>query len=391
MANINISSFFGNDSSSSGGLGSLLSDYSAIKNGSYKKLLKANYDAQKAVKDTSSGKAKTGDVLDEILNSKKNPKISAEEQKANSALTDGVSKLSSSIKELQKDSTFEDSEDGKTAGEKTAAALKSFVDNYNDVVKNAKESTLSNVTSNVGAMMKTTDQNAKALKEIGISVQDDGTMILDEKKAESADLNKVHELFDSKEVMSYGSTIGSRMRFASYGAGSAESASGDNVATKSATKTAAQSLKEAAKDLASDELYEKDETGAFNVAGITAKAKEFVNSFNNMYNASKFSTNSGVSSNLSYMMNRINDNAGELSEFGITKSGNNTLNFHEDKFRDADMNRVRAFFRDFGSGMATNASLVDHYMNTQADASNGYKADGSYNVNDTNGAYTDTM
>ncbi|MCR5503401.1 MAG: hypothetical protein K6F53_10360 [Lachnospiraceae bacterium] len=391
MANINIGSFFGNDSSSSGGLGSLLSDYSAIKNGSYRKLLKANYDAQKAVKSTSSGKAKTGDVLDEILNSKKNPQISAEEQKANSALTDGVSKLSASIKELQKDGTFEDTENGSSASEKTASALKSFVDNYNNVIRNAKESTLSNVTSNVSSMMKATDSNAKALKEIGINVQDDGTLILDEKKAASADPKKVHEIFDQDEVMSYGSTIGSRMRFASYGAGVSNGTSSDNVATKSATNTAAGSMKQAAKDLSSGKLYEKDEAGQYNVAGITAKAKEFVNSFNSMYNAAKLSTNSGVSSNLTYMVNRINDNAGELSEYGITKSGNNTLNFHEDKFREADMNRVRDFFRDFASGMATNASLVEHYMSTQAEASNGYTSDGSYNVSNNSGAYSDTM
>ncbi len=387
MANIDISSFFGQSSGSSGGIGSLLSDYSSIKNGSYGKLLKANYAAQKeAASGTSS--AKTNDVLDRILDEKKNPKVDAKTAQANSALTDSVSSLSSSIKALQKDDTFEDTEGGATGKEKTASAVKSFVENYNNTIKNAKESTLSNVTNNVSAMMKTTAANSDALKEIGINVQDDGTLVLDDKKLQSADIKKVHEIFDQDEVLSYGSTIGSRMRFASYGSGSVSSS--DTLATKGETGTAAKTFKESALALASSELYAKDDQGGFNVDSITAKAKEFVQSFNNMYNAAKFSTNSGVSSNLSYMVNRLTDNAAKLSGFGITKSGNNNLTFNEDVFREADMDAVRSFFNDFGTGMATNASLVNHYMDTQADSSNTYGSDGSYTVNGTS-AYTDTM
>ena len=90
------------------------------------------------------------------------------------------------------------------------------------------------------------------------------------------------------------------------------------------------------------------------------------------------------------MVNRLTDNAAKLSGFGITKSGNNNLTFNEDVFREADMDAVRSFFNDFGTGMATNASLVNHYMETQADSSNTYGSDGSYTVNGTS-TYTDTM
>ncbi len=376
MANINISNFFGS-SGSTGGMSDLLSDYSSIKNGSYKKLLKANYEAQKASSQSAS-KAKSTDVLDRILEEKKNPKVDSATAAANSASSDNVSKLSSSVAALQKDSTFEDTENGDTAREKTNAAVKSFVAAYNNTVRSAKESTLSNVTNNVASMMRTTAQNEDKLKEIGINLNDDGTLVLDEKKLASADLNRVHEVFDKGEVTSYGSTVASRLKFAGYGSNTSSGSStvSDNLSTKNETNTSALSLKNASLALASEELYEKNEQGQYNVEGITVKAKDFVNSYNSMYSAARFSTNSGVSSNLSYIMNRTRDNAGTLSEFGITMHTNGTLGFNEQAFREADMNRVKDFFNNFGSGVATNASLVQHYMNTQADASSGDSAQG---------------
>ena len=56
------------------------------------------------------------------------------------------------------------------------------------------------------------------------------------------------------------------------------------------------------------------------------------------------------------------------------------MTIDEDTFKKSDMSKVKDFFSDYGSSVATSASLVDYYMTTQANASNGYTADGMYNV-----------
>lgn len=46
----------------------------------------------------------------------------------------------------------------------------------------------------------------------------------------------------------------------------------------------------------------------------------------------------------------------------------------------SDMSEVQKFFKDYGSSVAANASLVDYYTTTKANATNGYTAAGAYNV-----------
>lgn len=66
------------------------------------------------------------------------------------------------------------------------------------------------------------------------------------------------------------------------------------------------------------------------------------------------------------------------------------MKIDEDTFKKADMSKVQDFFQDYGSSVATNASLVDYYMNTQANVGSGYTANGAYNVQGSSG-YTGLM
>ncbi len=91
------SSLFSSMGSSSG---NWLADYATIKNGSYGKLMKAYYAEAKS---SSSGTTSTGkksnssNVLDKILEEKRNPKVSKEAHKASSELTTGLSYLRNSV------------------------------------------------------------------------------------------------------------------------------------------------------------------------------------------------------------------------------------------------------------------------------------------------------
>ncbi|MDE6912890.1 MAG: flagellar filament capping protein FliD [Lachnospiraceae bacterium] len=388
----NYSSLF---SSLGGGAGSsnFLADYASIKNGSYGRLMKSYYGTVKSAA-SGSKSSSTTNVIDKILEEKKNPKVSKEAQEANAKLTTGLSNLRSTVSALQSDKTYKDTADGSSAADKVTAGIKEYVANYNDVVQAAKNSTLSNKTAYVSNMMSSTAANADKLAEIGITVDSSGTLRLDEAKLKEAGTSKVQELFSSKDIMSYGSVVASRLQFAGSATGTDSAA--DSTGTTGTAASSAASLKTDSKALASDELYQpvkdKDgnETAKYDIEKILATAKSFVSNYNKMFDKAESSTNSGVLANLSYIRETTARNADTLKQFGFNVDAKGRMTIDEDTFKKADMSKVQNFFKDYGSSVATNASLVDYYMTTQANATSGYTAAGTYNVQGSS-LFTDFM
>ena len=370
-------------SSGSGGMGNLnfLSDYASIKNGSYAKLMKTYYGTAQSSSAAASKKSSSGNILDKILDEKKNPKVSKEAQEANANLTTGLSSLKSSVAALQRDGTYTDTANGKSAADKVVSAMKAFVSDYNNVVSAAKNSTLANKTAYVANMMNSTATNADKLAEIGVSINGNGTLELNEAKLKEAGVSKVQDLFSSDNIMSYGSMIASRLRFAGA---AASTNTADNKDTETTAASGAAGVKADGRALAGDALYEmvKDKDGSekYDVDKIFATAKSFVNNYNKMFDTAESSYNSGVLSNLSRIKERTARSASALEQFGISVDNKGRMKIDEDIFKKADMSSVQAFFKDYGSSIATNASLVDYYMTTQANAANGYTSDGTYNV-----------
>lgn len=370
-------------SSGSGGMGNLnfLSDYASIKNGSYAKLMKTYYGTAQSSSAAASKKSSSGNILDKILDEKKNPKVSKEAQEANANLTTGLSSLKSSVAALQKDGTYTDTANGKSAADKVVSAMKAFVSDYNNVVSAAKNSTLANKTAYVANMMNSTATNADKLAEIGVSINGNGTLELNEAKLKEAGVSKVQDLFSSDNIMSYGSMIASRLRFAGA---AASTNTADNKDTETTAASGAAGVKADGRALAGDALYEmvKDKDGSekYDVDKIFATAKSFVNNYNKMFDTAESSYNSGVLSNLSRIKERTARSASALEQFGISVDNKGRMKIDEDIFKKADMSSVQAFFKDYGSSIATNASLVDYYMTTQANVANGYTSDGTYNV-----------
>lgn len=358
-----------------------LSDYASIKNGSYAKLMKTYYGTAQSSSAAASKKSSSGNILDKILDEKKNPKVSKEAQEANANLTTGLSSLKSSVAALQKDGTYTDTANGKSAADKVVSAMKAFVSDYNNVVSAAKNSTLANKTAYVANMMNSTATNADKLAEIGVSINGNGTLELNEAKLKEAGVSKVQDLFSSDNIMSYGSMIASRLRFAGA---AASTNTADNKDTETTAASGAAGVKADGRALAGDALYEmvKDKDGSekYDVDKIFATAKSFVNNYNKMFDTAESSYNSGVLSNLSRIKERTARSASALEQFGISVDNKGRMKIDEDIFKKADMSSVQAFFKDYGSSIATNASLVDYYMTTQANAANGYTSDGTYNV-----------
>lgn len=364
-----------------------LSDYNAIKNGSYGKLMKAYYGTDKnTAPSVSSSRSSTKNILKKLEEEKKNPRVSKDVQTANSNLTSGLSSLKGSLSTLQNSATYTETEDGKNVSDKVVSAVKSFVSDYNKVVSASKGSTLSGKTAYVANMMSNTAANSDKLSEIGVRVNSNGTLELDETRLKTADVSKVQDLFSSENIMSYGSRLASRVQFAgnTVTQNTVSKDKTDSAAADKKTATGAIGLKEDGTALASKELYQKtkDKDGVekYDIDKIFSTAKSFVNNYNRMFETAESSSNSGVLANLSSISQKTADNAEALKGFGINVGAKGRLTIDEETFRNADMSKVQQFFKNYGASVSTNASLVNYYMTTQAGAGSGYTAAGAYNV-----------
>lgn len=207
-----------------------LSDYAAIKNGSYGKLMKAYY--------SETGNASVNKL---VKNSSKNSQ-SAEDAKVLTKIQSSTDSLKESADELLvtgdksvfaiKDITTKD-ENGKETTEKgydTATiykAVSKFVDDYNDVMKAVDETESKAIVDRTATMGNASVQNMKKLSEIGITVEEDGTLSIDKKAFEKADMSKVKNLFN--KAGSYGYTVSAQASMINFAA--------DQAATKASTYT----------------------------------------------------------------------------------------------------------------------------------------------------------
>ena len=90
--------FQGLSSSSGSGSSNFLADYASLKSGSYGRLMKAYYGSGSSSSSVSSGsKAQTNNVLERILEERRNPKVSEDVKEANANLTAGIPTLKNTV------------------------------------------------------------------------------------------------------------------------------------------------------------------------------------------------------------------------------------------------------------------------------------------------------
>lgn len=186
---------FGNTSSNSSytsGLYSSLSEYSTIRTGAYKKLLNSYYS-----KTQSTKASQTGTNYQVKGNSTVEKKQLTEVKDAADSLYSSAAKLTdtSSTKSLFKNAQS-------VTGE-ISSAVKNFVNDYNSLVEEAADTSNSKVTGKVSFMTSQTNAYKSSLENIGITINDDKTLTVDEKKLNSADVNDVKKLFNGSSSMAY--------------------------------------------------------------------------------------------------------------------------------------------------------------------------------------------
>lgn len=375
MSWMDSNSLFGNTS----GLAGMLGDYSAIRSGSYGKLMKSYYGEQSSSISRGSSSSRSKNVLDEIIEERRNPKESKEVSAANSKLSTSVSTFKNALGTLQSENTYKDTENGLDVRSKVENALKSYVSAYNDAVTTAKKSTNMNMTSNVAGAMGATKESVEALGELGITMNHDGTLAFDVKKFKTIELSTVKDAFDGNAALSYGSKIASRLNRIADSATS--SGKIDSSTTTVATVSNSKSLMESIESLKGTDLYTtKNNAGdaVFNRDGVKAELGKFIEFYNKTIEAAKKSGISGVNSNLTTLLQKTAQYTKSLAEIGVTVTSEGKLSLNKSVFDNAAQDKIKNNLTSYASSIETNARLVNYYSTTQNNSTSGYSATGSY-------------
>lgn len=191
----------GSKGSSMGNL-NFLSDYAAIKNGSYGKLMKAYY-----AKDTADSSSKTaaGKTDNKTDNKTENKTTSTAKDSADTLAkiqksADGLKESADKLIAKGKDSLFASKEYDADA---IYSAVSDFVKDYNELIDNASDSSSNNVLSKSLTLVNQTAANKNLLEKVGITLNDDDTLSIDEKAFKSANMTTVKSLFNNTGSYAY--------------------------------------------------------------------------------------------------------------------------------------------------------------------------------------------
>lgn len=195
---------FGNVNASNTVSGNILgidfAEYSSITKGSYSKLLKAYYKKYGTEKsaDGVSTKDKDTTATKTSLKSKANDLYKA----ASALVTSGKNSIFKKV-------DIKNDENGTTTKgydtDKIYKAVNSFVDSYNNLVKNSTDSKDNAVLRQTLHMINSAAANGSLLNDIGIKIGADNTLTLDEETFKSADMNKIKTLFNGSD--SFGARV----------------------------------------------------------------------------------------------------------------------------------------------------------------------------------------
>lgn len=187
---------------------SILSDYASIKNGSYGKLMKAYY-----AKDNSSTS-----TVSKAVNQKKSISTASDSSKTLSGIEKSADALKESADALlitgsksvfaKKSVTTKDEYgfDTTTKEYDTDAiykAVSDFTTDYNNLINKTEDSNTASIQRRTATLVNATKSNEKLLSNIGITINEDNTLSIDEETFKKADMNTVKTLFNGTNSYAY--------------------------------------------------------------------------------------------------------------------------------------------------------------------------------------------
>lgn len=167
---------------------SFLSDYAAIKNGSYGKLMKAYY-AESGASDTVKKLAKSSNSV-----SKDDTETLTKVKASTDDLKESADKL------LAKGSKSVWAEEDM---EKVYSAVSDFVKDYNSVLDTMDRTNSTSILSRAKNMVNNTAVNEKLLSKVGIRINSDNSLSIDKKVFLDADMATVKNVFGGNGSFAY--------------------------------------------------------------------------------------------------------------------------------------------------------------------------------------------
>lgn len=394
------SSLLGGMNGSSSSSSTLLTDYASIKNGSYGKMMKAYYAKVGEEEDGSSSKS------------------DSKTKETDGAAASAARKLYETASGMNSLDYSEENLDG------LYDSVSAFIKDYNTMIKNASSSKLEDVRKQADAINDMTYSNYKLLAKIGITMNSDRTLSIDEdtfKKVNSqtgaTNIPTMKTLFQG--YGSYADKITDKMSKLYRTAGEGESVTSakakyagsagsytpaDKTDSADETKPApgsSKTAKDSASAAAASALYKSIERMSSmqidndNKDSIFDAFNTFVKDYNDLIKNALESVNSNVIHQADYLKNLVNSNKSALERMGVTIGGDNTLSIDEEKFKNSDMSGVKNLFSgvySFGEKMTDRVNQIYKYA-TQGESLNGqtYTSQGAYNASGAGSTIDTTM
>lgn len=197
------SSLGSSKSTGSGLFGINLSEYASIRSGSYGKLMRS-YFSMDSAKSTSKSDDSTKNTIEDLATTTSTSKDST---KTLAAIESDAKELTDTAKALytrSNNKVFTKDSGGSYDTDKIYKVVKSFADDYNSMLDTAGKSSTNRISQSVSSMKNETSYNEKALKEIGITVDEKtGKLSVDETTFKSADTEKIKNLFNGTGSYAY--------------------------------------------------------------------------------------------------------------------------------------------------------------------------------------------
>lgn len=183
-------------------LGINYSDYATIRSGSYYKLMKAYYttDASKEVSGIVANKNNTSTSKDDTKT------IAGIESASDDLKASSDALLERGTKSLFKTERVTDEKGNTTEKydtDKIYKAVSQFVSDYNSLLDKASDSKTANISGAAERLERMTGYNEKLLSKVGITVDSDKHLKLDEETFKAADMSVVKGIFNERGGYGY--------------------------------------------------------------------------------------------------------------------------------------------------------------------------------------------
>lgn len=376
----------GSGSGSGDGMSTLLTDYASIKNGSYGKMMKSYYakvKEEEGADGTSTNSSKT----------KEKDAASASAARKFYETASGMNGLNYSADNM--DELYD--------------KVSAFVKDYNSLMTSASKSKNASVKAQADALNDYTYQNYKLFAKIGITMNSDRTLSIDEdtfkkvnEKTGSTNVPTLTTLF--KGMGSFADKAADRAstiyRLAGDGeavtsskakyAGTMGSVSSSDKTNGSSTAGSSKTAKDSASAALASTLYKSvEKLGAATISNdnkdnIYDLFSTMVKDYNELIKKADDSENSNVIKQADYLKTLVSGNKSAFARMGVTVNSDKSLSIDEEKFKDSDMDNVKNLFTgaySFAEKMTDRINQIYRYA-TQGDSLNTqtYTSQGGYSA-----------